>query len=66
MYNSWWEAAVQHRELNPVLGGGLEGWDGGVAKRNAQEGGGGCIPIADSRCCTAETNAALFKAIIFQ
>lgn len=55
----------QHRELSLVLGDGLEGWGGGVAEREAQEGGHGCIPIADS-CCTAETNTALYKAIIFQ
>ena len=49
-----------------MLGGGLEGWDGGMAEWSAQEGRGGCIPVADSRCCTAETNTALCKAIIFQ
>lgn len=29
----------QHRELSLVLGDGLEGWGGGVAEREAQEGG---------------------------
>ena len=38
----------------------LEGWDR-VGGREAQEGGDGdiCIPIADSLCCTAETNTTL-------
>ena len=34
--------------------------------REAQEGADIWIPLADSCCCTAETNTALCKAIIFQ
>ena len=38
----------------------LEGWDK-EGRREAQEGGDGdiCIHIADSLCCTAETNTTL-------
>ena len=36
----------------------LEGWDG-EGGREAQEGGGICIHIPDSLCCTAETNITL-------
>ena len=37
--DSWWEAAVQHRELSSVLCGDLEGRDGGgVAERLKGEG----------------------------
>ena len=36
----------------------LEGWDGG-GEWGAQEGGDICIHIADSLCCTAETNITL-------
>ena len=36
----------------------LEGWDG-EGGREAQEGGDICIHIADSLCCTAETNTTL-------
>ena len=37
----------------------LDGWDGGRAGREAQEGGDICIHIADSLRCTAETNTTL-------
>ena len=40
-----------------MLCDGLEGWDGGGDGREAQERGDICILIADSHCCTAETNA---------
>ena len=36
----------------------LDGWDG-EGEREVQEGGDICIHIADSLCCTAETNATL-------
>ena len=36
--------------------GWWEGWDGG---REAQEGMNFCVLIADSFCCTAETNTIL-------
>ena len=34
-------------------------WPGGWAGREAQEGGDECIHMADSHCCTAETNTTL-------
>ena len=34
----------------------LDGWVGGVGSRELQEGGDIDIHIADSLCCTAETN----------
>ena len=40
----------------------LDGKSGG----EAQEGGGICIPIADSHCCTAEIHTRHSKAIILQ
>ena len=36
----------------------LESWDG-AGRREAQEGGGICVLIADSLCHTAETNTTL-------
>ena len=41
-----------------MLCGDLEGWDGG-AGREAQEGQDIRIHIADSPCCTTETNTTL-------
>ena len=46
-------------KLSSVLCGDLEGWDGGMGRREAEEGGDICILIADSRCCIAETNTTL-------
>ena len=43
------------QKLNPVLCDNLEGWDG----REGQEGDDMCVPMADSCCCIAETNATL-------
>ena len=37
----------------------LDGWDGGGGRRQVQEGGEICIHIADSLCCTGETNTTL-------
>ena len=37
----------------------LEGWGGDGGEREAQEVGDICIYIADSCCCTAETNTTL-------
>ena len=37
----------------------LEGWDGVGDGREVQEGGGICIPMADSYGCVAETNPIL-------
>ena len=54
--DSWWEAAVQHRELSSVFCDDLEGWDRGDG-RKAEEGGDICIHRADP--CTAETNTPL-------
>ena len=54
---SWWDAAVQHRELSSEpcddRRGGMEAW------RGAQEAGNVCTHIAGLRCCTAETNTRL-------
>ena len=36
-----------------------EGWDVGMGGKEVQERGDICIHTADSRCCTAETNAVL-------
>ena len=54
---SWWDAAVEHRELSSEpcddRRGGMEAW------RGAQEAGNVCTRIAGLRCCTAETNTRL-------
>ena len=42
-----------------MLGDNLEGWDGMGGGREVQEGGDICILMADSYCCTAETNTTL-------
>ena len=55
--DSLWELAIKHRKLNSVLCSDLDGWDGG--RQEVQEGGDICIHIADSLCCTAETNMTL-------
>ena len=39
-----------------MLSDDLEGWDEDRGGRDTQEGGVICICIADSLCCTAETN----------
>ena len=39
----------------------LEGWDVVGGGREVQEGGNMWIPMADSRCCMAETNTALYS-----
>ena len=44
--DSQWERAL--RELKSGLCDNLEGWDGVEGGRKAQEGGGMCIPVADS------------------
>ena len=52
------EAAVQHRGLSLVLCD--ERWEGEYGgEREAQEEGDICILIAESCCCTAETNTTL-------
>ena len=38
----------RYRELNPVLCGNTEGWNGVGDRREVQEGGDICIPVADS------------------
>ena len=43
----------------------LEGWDGELGGREAQEGGDICILIADLHCCTAELTQRC-KVIIIQ
>ena len=42
------EFAVSFEELKPRLWNNLEGWDGGVGRREGQEGGDICILMADS------------------
>ena len=36
--DSWWEAAVEQRELSSVLCDDLEGWDEGLGGRRKREG----------------------------
>ena len=52
---SYWEPAINHRELSSELCNDLEGWGGG----KEWEGGDICIPAADSLCCTPEANTTL-------
>ena len=57
---SYWEVVAQLRELSLLLSDELKGWNGvGVGGREAQEGADICIHMADSLCCTAETNTTL-------
>ena len=37
----------------------LQGWDAVAGGSKFQEGGDICVLMADSHCCTAETNTAL-------
>ena len=55
--DTWWEAAAEDRVLSSALCDYLEGWVGGG--REVQEEGDVYICIADSLCCTAETNSTL-------
>ena len=49
-----------YRAHSSVLCDDLEGWDVGVGgRREAQEGKNIGIPVADSCCCTAESNITL-------
>ena len=58
--DTWWEAALEHRELSSVLYCDLDEWEGGGGGgRDVQEGGDICTHLADSLCCTAETNTTL-------
>ena len=43
----------------PVFCDNLEKWDAVGGRREVQEGGNMCIPMADSCCCIAETNTVL-------
>ena len=36
--DSWWEPAVQHREICSVLWDDLDGWDGWAEGRHKREG----------------------------
>ena len=56
---SLWEFAVRHREVSPVLCDNLERWDGVGDGREIQEGGDGCMRVADSCRCMAETSTIL-------
>ena len=51
-------AALQHRELSLKLCNDRDGEDGGSGSE-VPEWGDTCMRIADSRCCTTETNAIL-------
>ena len=57
--DSQWKFAVRFKELKLGLCNNLEQWDGDGGEREIQKGGDTCILIADSHCCTTETNAAL-------
>ena len=46
--DSQWEFAVWLRELKQGLCDHLEGWDGEGDRREVEEGGDTCIPVADS------------------
>ena len=39
----------------------LQGWDGGVGRREVQEGRDTCIHMADSLLCTADTSTILLS-----
>ena len=41
---------------SPVLHDNLEGWDGVGDGREDPESGDTCVPVADLRCCVAETS----------
>ena len=56
--DSWWEPAIKHRNLGLMLWDDLEGWMG-VDGWEVQETRDICMYIADSLCCTAETNTTL-------
>ena len=47
---------IQHRELNSVICDDLELWDGNGVRGKFKN---ICIHIADSLCCTEETNTTL-------
>ena len=47
---------MEHRELSPASCDDLEGWDAGHGCEGGPIGRGYIIRIADSLCCTAETN----------
>jgi len=62
---SWWEAAVQHRELSSMLCDGLEGWGWGRGETQVQEEGiYGCIELI--HYATQQKLTQQCKAIIFQ
>ena len=47
---------MEHRELSSAPCDDLEGWDAGHGCEGGPRGRGYIIRIADSLCCTAETN----------
>ena len=55
---------LRDTERLATLCDGPEGWDEAAVETEAQEMGGTCIFIADSRCCLAKTQHC--KAIILQ
>ena len=50
---------LRDTERLATLCDGPEGWDEAAVETEAQEMGGTCIFIADSRCCMVETNITL-------
>ena len=54
--DSQWEFAVWLRKLKQGLCINLEAWDGEEVGRDFQKGGDIWIHIADSLCCTVDTN----------
>ena len=63
--DSQWEFAVCVRKLQQGLCINLEGWDGEGDRRKVQDGGGICIPMADSYLGLTE-EIKFSKAIILQ
>ena len=57
--DSQWKSAVRHREPSLMLRDILAEEDAVGDGREAQEGGGVCIPEAESCWCMAETNTVL-------
>ena len=53
----WYQNQIN--SSNQVLCDNLEGWDEVGGGRKVQEERYICIPVADSRCCMAETNTIL-------
>jgi len=57
--DSQWEFAIWLGELTLVLCNNLEVWDEEGGRKEVQEWGDICVPMADSCWCLAETNRIL-------